>query len=64
LTSQKDASIVPLRRKRPCPSCGRPSERASYPFCSQRCADADLGRWLGGAYAIPADTLEGENNGD
>jgi len=23
------------------------------PFCSRRCADIDLGRWLGGTYAIP-----------
>jgi hypothetical protein len=24
------------------------------PFCSKRCADVDLHRWLGGVYAIPA----------
>ena len=24
------------------------------PFCSQRCKDADLGRWLNGTYRIPA----------
>ncbi len=23
------------------------------PFCSKRCADVDLGRWLKGNYAIP-----------
>lgn len=23
------------------------------PFCSKRCADIDLGRWLKGGYAIP-----------
>lgn len=23
------------------------------PFCSKRCADLDLGQWLGGGYAIP-----------
>jgi hypothetical protein len=26
---------------------------AQHPFCSQRCRDVDLGRWLKGAYAIP-----------
>jgi uncharacterized protein len=23
------------------------------PFCSKRCADVDLYRWLGGVYVIP-----------
>lgn len=46
--------VVPLRPGRACPICGRPSLRATYPFCSKRCADIDLNRWLSGAYAIPA----------
>ncbi|MCC7320849.1 MAG: DNA gyrase inhibitor YacG [Rubellimicrobium sp.] len=37
-----------------CPVCGRPADPRARPFCSTRCADVDLGRWLGGAYAIPA----------
>jgi len=28
------------------------------PFCSKRCSDIDLGRWLNGAYVI-----EGEDGG-
>jgi uncharacterized protein len=36
-----------------CPICGRPSEDEYRPFCSRRCADVDLARWLSGAYAIP-----------
>jgi endogenous inhibitor of DNA gyrase (YacG/DUF329 family) len=39
---------------RKCASCGRPMEPAYRPFCSRRCADLDLQRWLTGAYAIPA----------
>jgi hypothetical protein len=35
-----------------CPVCGKPSEPAIRPFCSRRCADVDLARWLGGTYAI------------
>jgi endogenous inhibitor of DNA gyrase (YacG/DUF329 family) len=41
-----------------CPICkavvraGRP-ENPSAPFCSARCRDVDLGRWLDGAYSIP-----------
>lgn len=38
-----------------CPICGKPTERAMRPFCSRRCADVDLGRWLTGGYAIPTD---------
>ena len=36
-----------------CPVCQKPTERAYRPFCSRRCADVDLGRWLNGSYAIP-----------
>ena len=48
------ADVVPLRPVKPCPICGKPSVRADYPFCSKRCADVDLNRWLSGSYAIPA----------
>jgi endogenous inhibitor of DNA gyrase (YacG/DUF329 family) len=27
--------------------------RETYPFCSKRCADIDLNRWLSGSYVIP-----------
>jgi endogenous inhibitor of DNA gyrase (YacG/DUF329 family) len=38
-----------------CPICGRPTEERWRPFCSKRCADIDLGRWLTGRYAVPAE---------
>ena len=44
---------VRLRPKRPCPQCQKPSQQKFHPFCSARCADIDLGKWLGGKYAIP-----------
>ena len=47
------ATVEPLRPKRKCPECGKESRRETYPFCSQRCKDIDLNRWLSGAYAIP-----------
>ncbi len=37
-----------------CPLCGKPADAAFKPFCSKRCADIDLNRWLGGVYAVPA----------
>ena len=39
---------------KPCPICDRPVESPRYrPFCSQRCADVDLGHWFTGQYTIP-----------
>jgi endogenous inhibitor of DNA gyrase (YacG/DUF329 family) len=38
-----------------CPICHRPSEAKYRPFCSRRCADIDLGRWMTGSYAIPSE---------
>jgi len=37
-----------------CPICGKPPADRYRPFCSKRCAEVDLHRWLTGAYAIPA----------
>ncbi|MBF9232140.1 DNA gyrase inhibitor YacG [Microvirga alba] len=37
-----------------CPVCGKPMQVEYRPFCSKRCADVDLNRWLTGGYAIPA----------
>jgi endogenous inhibitor of DNA gyrase (YacG/DUF329 family) len=36
-----------------CPVCGKPVEERWRPFCSKRCADVDLHRWLSGRYAVP-----------
>ena len=48
-----------------CPICHKDSDPKYRPFCSKRCADVDLGRWLTGAYAIPAaDDLPDEDDGD
>ncbi len=38
-----------------CPICRKETDPKYRPFCSKRCADVDLGRWLTGAYAIPAE---------
>lgn len=36
-----------------CPICAKESDRKYRPFCSKRCADIDLGRWLTGSYVLP-----------
>ncbi len=40
--------------QKPCPVCGKPLAPQFRPFCSARCRQVDLGRWLAGDYAIPA----------
>ncbi len=38
-----------------CPICGKDTSARYRPFCSRRCADVDLGKWLSGSYAIACD---------
>ena len=37
-----------------CPICGKPPQEAHRPFCSRRCSQIDLHRWISGSYAVPA----------
>jgi len=50
-------------RRNICPICGKPAEQRLRPFCSRRCANVDLNRWLSGVYAVPvvAEEEEGED---
>jgi endogenous inhibitor of DNA gyrase (YacG/DUF329 family) len=41
-----------------CPICRRRASAEARPFCSARCAQVDLGRWLTGGYAIPGEAEE------
>jgi uncharacterized protein len=53
-----DHSQAPAKRApkvvRRCPICSRPAAAQALPFCSPRCRDVDLHRWLSGSYVIPA----------
>lgn len=40
-----------------CPICGKDAEPRYRPFCSRRCADVDLGRWLKGSYRMETEEL-------
>jgi endogenous inhibitor of DNA gyrase (YacG/DUF329 family) len=46
---------------RPCPICGKPASFAERPFCSRRCADIDMHRWLNGVYRVPQKPDPDEN---
>jgi uncharacterized protein len=52
---------APSESSKPCPICGKPATQASRPFCSERCRDVDLNRWLSDSYAIPAAKDEDED---
>ncbi|MCB9993147.1 MAG: DNA gyrase inhibitor YacG [Hyphomicrobiaceae bacterium] len=57
-----DSNVTRLRPTRPCPICKKPSAQKFHPFCSARCADVDLNRWLSGTYVIAGrDKEDGED---
>jgi endogenous inhibitor of DNA gyrase (YacG/DUF329 family) len=45
-----------------CPICEGETNATYRPFCSKRCADVDLGKWLIGAYAVPSQDVEDLEN--
>ena len=47
-----------------CPNCGAPAVSEFRPFCSGRCKDVDLSRWLSGSYAIPGNSVDEDEDGD
>lgn len=47
-----------------CPICGKPRSTKYRPFCSKRCADIDLGRWLREVYTIPLAKNEAESDAE
>jgi len=52
-TSMDDQVTKPTGPLKTCPICGKPQAQATRPFCSSRCRDVDLNRWLKGSYVIP-----------
>ena len=52
------------RTEKPCVTCGKPRDAKYDPFCSKRCADVDLHRWLKGVYVIPGAERPGEDDAD
>ncbi len=51
------SEIAPIK---PCPICSKPRNETYLPFCSKRCADIDLNKWLTGRYAIPVEDEDDE----
>ena len=55
------AEPITFHLRKPCAICKRPSQPKFHPFCSNRCTQIDLNRWLGGNYAIAAAEPEDQN---
>ncbi|WP_421995996.1 DNA gyrase inhibitor YacG [Roseococcus sp.] len=55
-------------REAKCPICRKPAalrepgKASAHPFCSDRCRQVDLGRWLTESYAVPA--VDPEDQGE
>ncbi|MCA8926429.1 MAG: DNA gyrase inhibitor YacG [Alphaproteobacteria bacterium] len=71
MTEPPTSNVVPLRPRRraaPCPICAKPSAADYRPFCSKRCADIDLHKWLGEGYRVeteePADGADAPSDPD
>ncbi len=54
-------AMLPANDHGRCPICAQPGVADYRPFCSRRCANIDLARWLGGTYVIPGPVDEDED---
>jgi endogenous inhibitor of DNA gyrase (YacG/DUF329 family) len=63
-TPERKAAAEPVRvTAAKCLRCGKPVQPRTRPFCSQRCAEIDLGNWISGSYRVGTDE-EGAGTGD
>ncbi|OUR75555.1 DNA gyrase inhibitor YacG [Alphaproteobacteria bacterium 46_93_T64] len=47
-----------------CPQCSKKADKTFRPFCSKRCQQLDLGKWLNESYAIPGEETIPANDED
>lgn len=60
--TERDVTHHPTGETRRCPTCGTLVGEAveTFPFCSKRCRDVDLGNWFSGSYAISRDVKDAD----
>lgn len=63
MSADSSAATPPQSPPRRCPLCNKVTSVRYRPFCSKRCADLDLGRWLNEVYRIPSQPADEEDNG-
>lgn len=61
MTDRASPSLRAVRIAARCPICAKPAEEKCQPFCSKRCADIDLGRWLKESYRVETEEGPGED---
>jgi endogenous inhibitor of DNA gyrase (YacG/DUF329 family) len=61
MPAEADKPAGAPRKARLCPICGKPAQDATRPFCSRRCRDVDLNRWLSGTYVVPGSENDEED---
>lgn len=64
LSAGNDNDGPAVKRTPRCANCGKPAVSEFRPFCSARCKDVDLSRWLHGAYAIPGGNTDEDEDGE
>jgi uncharacterized protein len=53
--------MMAVAKREICPICGKAAANGFRPFCSRRCRDVDLNRWLSGVYVVPVTADEDED---
>jgi endogenous inhibitor of DNA gyrase (YacG/DUF329 family) len=61
---RRDMTDQAKQVKGTCPECGEETVYRYRPFCSRRCANLDLSRWLRGTYAIAGGNADADDDGD
>ena len=64
MTETTGTKALGTKKSGRCPICKDETDQAFRPFCSSRCADIDLGKWLTGSYAIPVTDESGDSEDD
>ena len=62
MIDRKSKLEIPLLGKI-CPNCKKYATLEFHPFCTKRCADLDLSRWLNEGYSIPGDDVVSNEEG-
>jgi endogenous inhibitor of DNA gyrase (YacG/DUF329 family) len=63
-TQNQRAAAKTAANAKTCAICGKPRDKRYDPFCSKRCADVDLHRWLSGVYVVPGAAATGPESED
>jgi len=61
IDSKRELETLVLGKK--CPNCRKYAMLEFHPFCTKRCADVDLSRWLNEDYSIPGDEVVSNEEG-